>query len=72
MKRLLFLLCFASPILLTGVAQTPDNEQQMFALIQEVQTQLNQIADNQSKIESKLAEVGENIRVSRIYSEREQ
>jgi hypothetical protein len=55
------------------VAQTPDarQEEQLLALAKEVQAQQAQIADNQAKIDSKLAEVAEAIRVARIYSKRE-
>lgn len=46
------------------------NEQQLAALVSEIQTQQAQIADNQSKIEAKLAAIAEAIRVARIYSSR--
>ena len=64
----LTLLLFSS-----GAAQTPETrqEEQLLALIKELQTQQAQIADNQAKIDSKLAEVAETIRVARIYSKRE-
>lgn len=64
----LTLLLFSS-----GAAQTPETrpEEQLLALIKEVQAQQAQIADNQAKIDSKLAEVAETIRVARIYSKRE-
>ena len=71
MRRLLILLCLILPIFSSGVAQTPNNDQQLLALIKEVQTQQAQIADNQSKIDAKLAEVAEAVRVARIYSKRE-
>jgi hypothetical protein len=56
-----------------GVAQTPDTrqEEQLLALAKEVQVQQAQIAENQAKIDSKLAEIAETIRVARIYSKRE-
>jgi len=60
------------PFFSSGVAQTPNNEQQLLALIKEVQTQQAQIADNQVKMATKLTEIAENIRVSRIYSERQE
>jgi hypothetical protein len=59
----LTLLLFSS-----GAAQTPETRPE--ALIKEVQAQQAQIADNQAKIDSKLAEVAETIRVARIYSKR--
>ena len=56
-----------------SVAQTPDpnQEQKLLALIKEVQTQQAQLAENQAKIEEKLAAVAETIRTARIYSKRE-
>jgi hypothetical protein len=40
-------------------------------LIKEVQTQQAQLAENQGKIEEKLAQVTETIRTARIYTKRE-
>jgi septal ring factor EnvC (AmiA/AmiB activator) len=68
MKRLLFL-----AIVLTfsvTVAQTPADQDQLLALIKEVQAQQKKIADNQAKIDTKLADVTEAIRQARIYSKR--
>ena len=72
----IFVAIFLSLTLLlfsSGAAQTPETrpEEQLLALIKEVQSQQAQIADNQAKIDSKLAEVAETIRVARIYSKRE-
>lgn len=63
----LTLLLFSS-----GAAQTPDSrqEEQLLALAKEIQAQQVQIADNQAKIDGKLAEVAETIRVARLYSAR--
>jgi septal ring factor EnvC (AmiA/AmiB activator) len=74
MKRTLFALLF--PVILfisSSVAQTPDSkqEQELAALIKEVQAQQAQIADNQAKIETQLADVAETVRVARIFSKRE-
>lgn len=56
----------------SSVAQTPDTrEQRLLALIKEVQAQQAQIADNQAKIDAKLADLAESIRVARIYTKRE-
>jgi hypothetical protein len=67
----LFLSFTLLPFLL-GVAQTPDanQEQKRLALIKEVQTQHAQMAENQKKIETKLADIGETVRVARIFAGR--
>ena len=51
-------------------AQAPDaNEpQQLLAVVRELQAQQAQIADNQTKIEAKLADLAETIRVARIFA----
>lgn len=53
--------------------QAPDarDEQTLLALTKEVQAQQVQIADNQAKIDAKLAEIAEAIRVARIFTSRE-
>jgi len=71
MKRILLaLLLFVASL---SVAQTPqtNQEQKLLALIKEVQMQQTQLAENQGKIEAKLAEVAETIRTARIYTKRE-
>jgi protein-disulfide isomerase len=57
----------------SSTGQTPDSsdEKNLLALIKEVQAQQAQIADNEAKIDAKLAEVTETIRQARIYSKRE-
>jgi hypothetical protein len=72
MRRFL-IATFVCLVLSSGVAQTPDAQQQeqLLALLKQVQAQQAQIADNQTKIESKIAEVIESVRVARIYSKRE-
>ena len=59
-------------IVTAGVGQTPDANQEarLLALINEVQAQQTQMAENQKKIEEKLASVGETVRVARIFAER--
>ncbi len=75
MKRILFALLAPGTLLVMSfsAAQTPDTnqEQKLLALIKEVQTQQAQLAENQAKIEEKLAEVAETIRTARIYTKRE-
>jgi hypothetical protein len=72
MKKLLIL---ASVALFAGVtgAQSPANDEQqrqLEAMLRQVQAQQIQIADNQAKIEAKLATLAESIRVARLYSSR--
>jgi hypothetical protein len=71
-KRPLMALVLSLLAVMSGPAQTSKDEdpQQVLALIKEVQAQQAQIADNQAKIEAKLAELAEAIRVARIYSSR--
>jgi hypothetical protein len=73
MKRIPLTLLFAATLLISSsVAQTPDpKEQQLAALTKEVQAQQAQIADNQAKIDTQLADLAETIRVARIFSKRE-
>ena len=75
MKRILLAMLVTATLLMTsfGVAQTPDanQEQKLLALIKEVQKQQGQLAENQAKIEEKLATVAEAVRTARIYSKRE-
>jgi hypothetical protein len=60
--------------LASSTAQTPDANQEvkLLALIKEVQTQQAQMAENQKNIEDKLTEIGETVRVARIYAGRSQ
>jgi len=72
MKRIFLALFLPGTLMVMSfsAAQTPDpnQEQKLLALIKEVQTQQAQLAENQAKIEEKLAET---IRTTRIYSKRE-
>lgn len=57
----------------SSIAQTPSDPKQearLLALIKEVQTQQAQLAENQAKIEEKLAAVSESVRTARIYAKR--
>lgn len=74
MKRFLATLCSGLVLsVLPVAAQAPgagDNQQQVLALVKDVLTQQAQISDNQTKIESKMTEVTEAVRVARIYAGR--
>ena len=72
MKRILTIPLFALALLVQVKAADPatPSEQQLLAVIKEIQTQQAMIAENQAKIEAKLATVGEAVRVARIYSSR--
>ena len=76
MKRILLALLLPATLMVMSFsgAQTPDanREQRLLALIKEVQTQQTQMAENQKKIETKLAEIGETVRVARIFAGRSQ
>ena len=64
---LLSLCCLAQ----ITVAQAPAIQDQGLAtMVSEIRAQQAQIADNQSKIEAKLATITESVRVARIYSSR--
>ena len=76
MKRLPVLTAFCSLSLLVAApateAPTASRQQveQVLAVAKEVQVQQAAIAENQAKIDAKLATIAENIRVARIYSSR--
>ncbi|CAN5318061.1 hypothetical protein BH20VER2_BH20VER2_00860 [soil metagenome] len=54
-----------------AAAPAPDAaEQQLLALVQQLQTQQQVIAENQTKIEAKLQVIAEGVRIARIYSSR--
>lgn len=52
------------------VNASAQQDQQLIALAKELQAQQAAIAENQAKIEAKLAAISEAIRVARIYSSR--
>ena len=72
MKRNIVLTCLALAVLGSSHAAEPANpqEQQLIAAIKELQAQQALIAENQAKIEAKLATVAEAVRIARIYSSR--
>ena len=71
MKRILFALLLSIASL--SIAQTPNanQEQMLLALVKDVETQQAQMAENEKKIEEKLAALTETIRTARIYTKRE-
>ena len=56
----------------SGSSQTAanQNEQRLVTLVQEIQAQQAQITANQEKIDSKMAEVTEAVRLARIFAGR--
>ena len=50
--------------------ETEREQQQVVALTKEVQSQQVAIADNQTKIDAKIATIAEALRLARIYSTR--
>ena len=71
MKRILLSLALALT-LSSGFAQTPaqKEDEQLLALVADLQAQQARMTDNQTKIDSKMAEVMEAIRVARIFAGR--
>jgi hypothetical protein len=56
-----------------GAEPSKENEQQqqqLLALVKEVQAQQTTIADNQAKIAAKMETIAESLRVARIYASR--
>jgi hypothetical protein len=74
MKQILLtiLLPVALLSILASAAPAPDakDHQQLLVLIKEVQNQQAEIVANQTKIDAKLADLAETIRVARIFSSR--
>jgi hypothetical protein len=76
MKRLPVFAALFSLVLLVAAraADAPgaieQQEQQVLAVVREVQNQQVAIAENQVKIEAKLATIAEYLRVARIYASR--
>jgi hypothetical protein len=71
MRRLLaaiLMTTFVAAIPLAAQAPDPNEQQQLVALVKEVQAQQAQIAANQTKIDEKLTELAETIRVARIFA----
>jgi hypothetical protein len=71
MKKFMFLGAFALVAAsIAGQSPVPDEPPQTHALMKEVQAQQIQLADNQAKIDAKLATLAEAIRVAKIYASR--
>jgi ABC-type transporter MlaC component len=76
MKRLPALIAIFSLAMLLAApaAEAPDpnrqQEQQVLAVAKEVQAQQAAIAENQAKMDAKLATIAESLRVARIYATR--
>ena len=76
MKRLPALTAFFSLLLLMAApaAEAPGasqpQEQQILAAIKQVQNQQATLAENQAKIDAKVATIAEALRVARIFSSR--
>ncbi len=72
MKHLLAISCLAlaSLSLLRAAEPATPQDQQVAAALKEIQTQQAQIAENQAKIEAKMAAIAEAVRVAKIYASR--
>lgn len=72
MRNILFLLLALSLFgINSGSAQAPSiNQRDLESLVQEVRSQQARIGDNQDKIDAKIAEVTEAVRVARIFAGR--
>jgi hypothetical protein len=58
------------PLLSAETAPGGTEQQPVIAVIKEIQAQQASIAENQAKIDAKLAALAEAIRIARIYSSR--
>jgi NADH:ubiquinone oxidoreductase subunit E len=73
MTRSIATILFAGALsIISSSAQAPaqKDNQAVLQLVKEVQAQELEIAANQTKIEAKLADIAEAIRLARIYSSR--
>ncbi len=73
-KRSFLTLLFVTTLAtFSSVAQAPDpkdDQEKLLALVKEVQAQQSQITANQTKIDAKLTDLAETLRVARIFSSR--
>lgn len=65
-----FLFTFTAALPLSAQAPDSREQQQLTTLIRDVQAQQAQIAENQNKIDAKIAELTETMRVARIFAGR--
>jgi len=71
MKKFILLGAFALVAAsMAGQSPVPDENPQVQALMKQVHAQQIQLADNQAKIDEKLATLAETIRLARIYASR--
>jgi ABC-type transporter MlaC component len=72
MKNLLAIssLCLASLASLNAAEPAGAQDQQIVAAVKEIQAQQAQIAENQAKIEAKMATIAEAVRMAKIYASR--
>ena len=67
----LFFIALVAGSATRGQAPNATDDKQMLALVKDIQAQQAQIAENQAKIDAKLSEIGETLRVARIFTSRE-
>jgi hypothetical protein len=73
MKRIPFFAAFFLFVLLVSAraAEAPGaQEQQILTMVKEVRAQQKAIAENEAKMDAKLAAIAETLRMARIYSVR--
>ena len=72
MKHLLAISCLmlASFSLLSAAEPVTPPDPQVIAALKEIQTQQAQMAENQAKIEAKMAAIAEAVRMAKIYASR--
>jgi hypothetical protein len=72
MKRTAAIACLTLALLASARAADPAGaqDQQLVAIVKEIQAQQVAIADNQTKIDAKLVTVAEAVRTARIYASR--
>ena len=70
-KQLLSLLSLlAAGVVLTWPTQAQDTTQELFTVVNSLKQQQIQITDNQAKLDQKIADVSESVRVARIFMSR--